>query len=65
MDTLHQLELEIREYINHPRVQHGIMRDRRDWMQLCASFDVIGDSQLAIDAYSASTIDRGSGLAYL
>ncbi|MCY2981927.1 MAG: hypothetical protein NTU79_24970 [Planctomycetota bacterium] len=65
MDTLHQLELEIREYIYHPRVQHVIMRDRRDWMQLCASLDVIGDSQLAIDAYSASTIDRGSGLAYL
>jgi hypothetical protein len=65
MDAIHELEHEIREFINRPRVQHGIMRDRRDWMQLCASLDVIGDSQLAIDAFSASTSDRGSGLAYL
>ncbi len=65
MDTIHELEHEIREYINHPRVQHGIMSDRRDWMQLCTSLDVIGDSQLAIDAYSTSTSDSGSGVAYL
>jgi hypothetical protein len=65
MNAIHEIEHKIREFINRPRVQHGIMRDRRDWMQLCASLDVIGDSQLAIDAFSASTSDRGSGLAYL
>lgn len=65
MNTVHELKHQIREYINHPRVQHGIMRDRRDWMQLCTSLDVIGDTQLAIDAYLASAFGPGSGFAYL
>ncbi|MCC5829308.1 MAG: hypothetical protein JJU36_07655 [Phycisphaeraceae bacterium] len=65
MDTIHQLESEIRKYINQPRIQYRIMQSNRDWTQLCVSLDVIGDSQSAIEAYAAAEAESGSGMAYL
>jgi len=62
--SISQITSEIRDYINHPRVQAGIMANRRDWMQICASLDIVGDTELAISAYaSCATPDYGN--AYL
>ena len=55
---------EIRDFVSAPRRQYGIMQDRRAWFQLCASMDLIEDSQLAIDAYPGST-SESYGALYL
>jgi hypothetical protein len=65
VDSCRELECQIRDIINHPRTQHAIMTDRRDWMQLCASLDVIGDTELAIASYSRATFADDPGVAYL
>lgn len=63
--TVRDLECQIRNIINKPRIQHSLLQDRRDWMQLCASLDVLGDTQLAIDTYSTTEATEEAGAAYL
>ena len=41
----------IRDYINDPRKQFELFQNEKKWNQLCASMDVIEDTQLAIGAY--------------
>ncbi len=53
---------EIRAFVNAPRRQYAIMQDRRAWFQLCASMDLIEDSQLAIDAYRGPRSDSDGPL---
>ncbi len=53
---------EIRDFVNAPRRQYAIMQDRRAWFQLCASMDLVEDSQLAIDAYPGATSDSDGAL---
>jgi hypothetical protein len=65
MKCVHDIERQIRDIIIRPRIQHALMQDRRDWMQLCASLDVIGDAQLAIDAHSTTAFPDSAGSAYL
>lgn len=53
---------EIRDFVNAPRRQYAIMQDRRAWFQLCASMDLVEDSQLAIDAYRGAESDSDGAL---
>lgn len=41
----------IREFINHPWKQNLLLKDNVRWDQLCASMDVIEDTQIAIEYY--------------
>jgi len=41
----------IREYTNHPWKQTTLLADKVKWEKLCASMDVVEDSQLAIESY--------------
>lgn len=62
---LHQLTASIRDYINNPRLQHALMKDRGLWFQLCSSLDVIGDSDLAIQAFKRRKKRVSAGAQYL
>lgn len=46
------LEEQIREFINRPRTQAGLLSDRAAWNTLCSALDVIGDTELALQAYT-------------
>ena len=56
---------EIRDFINEPRKQFNLLNDLKFWHQLCSSLDVIGDSDLAIDAYINSEFGEDDGEKYL
>ena len=45
------LEQELREFINHPRRQAGLLSDVASWNIICSALDVVGDTELALDAY--------------
>ncbi len=55
----------IREFINETRRQHVLLKNKDLWSQLCSCLDVIEDSQLAIDAYSAVELGKSDGANYL
>lgn len=55
----------IREFINETRRQHVLLKNKDLWSQLCSCLDVIEDSQLAIDAYSAVEVGKSDGANYL
>lgn len=42
-----------------------MLRDAGEWNKLCSSLDVIGDTELAIDAYLTRQLTRDAGEAYL
>jgi hypothetical protein len=56
---------EIRGFINKPRKQFNLLKNRKFWNQLCSSLDVIEDSDLAIDAYINSEFGKDDGEKYL
>ena len=60
-----ELEAGIRDLINEPRKSRLLRSRRYVWDQLCASLDVIGDSQLAIDAFPTAATTRNHGALYL
>jgi hypothetical protein len=51
MQRISELESQIRDFINRPRKQQSLFRDLADWNKLCSSLDVIGDTELALEAY--------------
>jgi hypothetical protein len=55
----------IREFVNETRRQHVLLKNRDLWSQLCSCLDVLGDSQLAIDAYSTVEFGKSDGANYL
>jgi hypothetical protein len=55
----------IRDFINNPRRQYGLLKNKPLWFQLCSSLDVIGDTQLAIDSYEAGEFGTSDGARYL
>jgi len=59
------LEVEIRDFINNPRKQFRLLQDASAWNMLCSALDVIGDTQLAIDAYLENPSSDSHGKAYL
>jgi hypothetical protein len=65
MKTISELESEIRDYINNPRKQHTLLKDRAAWNKLCSSLDVIGDTELALDAYAKMPEPESDGEKYI
>jgi len=55
MHTIDELEREIREMINAPRRHEQLRANSYDFSQLCSSLDVIGDTELALEAYLAGS----------
>ncbi len=58
-------EQKIREFINNPRQQRVLLSVLADWNRLCSSLDVIGDTELAIDAYPDICNSTGDGKSYI
>ena len=63
--TVHQLEYRIREFISSGRRQFALLKDPAAWNKLCSSLDLIGDTQLAIEAYPQFHDAKGYGASYL
>lgn len=63
--TVYKYTSKIRELINTPRIQHGLLRDQAMWNQLCSSLDVIEDTDMAIKAYSNIKPASTNGEKYL
>src|SRR5271154_6280851 len=55
----------IRDLINQPRCQQSPMRNRGGWLKLCSSLDVIGDCEMAMDAYCSKSMPSDPGVLYL
>lgn len=51
----------IRDFINNPRTQYFLLKNRALWFQLCSCMDVIEDSELAIAAYSEGNFRESDG----
>ena len=51
MNYIEQRETRIRDLVNHPWKSHSLLDNKKKWRKLCASLDVIGDTQLAINNY--------------
>jgi hypothetical protein len=56
---------EVRDYINIPRNQHNILLAKDKWNQICSSLDVLGDTELAINAYLNNVWNDIDGTKYL
>lgn len=64
--SISDLLRQIRDLINIPRKRFILLEDRKIWYMLTSSMDVIGDTELASDAYLASIEDdREVGNLYL
>ena len=55
MHTISELEREMRDLINAPRRHQQLLANSHAFSQLCSSLDVIGDTELALEAYMAGT----------
>jgi len=62
---MHEYTRQIRDFINEPRAQHVLLRNRALWLQLCSALDVIEDSDLAIACFSAGEFPATDGARYL
>jgi len=62
---IRDLEIQIRDYINHYRNNHVLVQDLVKWNILCSSLDVVGDTVLAIETYSALKPVNDDGFNYL
>lgn len=61
-----EAEQRLRKLVNIPLVQDRLMKNARHWQQLCSSMDVIGDTDLAVDAFLNSQVgERDYGMLYL
>jgi hypothetical protein len=63
--SISELEQVVRDHINRTRKQHTLLKDPAAWNQLCSSLDVIGDTELAIDAYDAAPETDDAGATYI
>lgn len=65
MAEVHKLADRIRDFINSPRKQSSLLKDSATWNKLCSSLDLIGDTQIAIDAYPQLFSVQDNGISYL
>jgi len=63
--SIHDYSARIRDLTNAPRKQAALLKERNRWLQLCSSQDVIGDTELALEAYTADSSPGNEGTAYL
>jgi hypothetical protein len=59
------LESKIRDRINQRRKQQELLARSADWNRLCSALDVVGDTELALDAYLEQEPIKDIGLCYL
>lgn len=66
---IRKYEQKIRDAVNESRRSYALRKDSAAWLQLISSLDVIGDTQLAIEAYADTSVDaeapRNWGVSYL
>lgn len=60
-----ELEERIRDRINARRKQHELLARNADWNRLCSALDVIGDTELGLDAYLHHPVVEDAGVRYL
>jgi hypothetical protein len=65
MQSVGELEQQIRRFINNPRKQHALLQDTAAWNLLCSCLDTVGDTELAICAYEQSDNPSTVGATYL
>jgi hypothetical protein len=65
MDLVEQRDKRIRDLVNRPWKQQGLLEDRTKWNKLCASMDVIGDTQIAINGYFSLPSFKAENGGYL
>jgi len=65
MVSIKDLELKIRDLINIPRKQNSLLLEPASWNKLTSSLDIIGDTELAIDAFETSDFPKDEGSKYL
>ncbi len=58
-------EQQLRDVVNHPDIQRELIKSPRNWQQLCASMDVIGDTAAAIAAHQQLPDVDDTGYLYL
>jgi len=63
--TIYEYSSRIRDLVNTPRKQVALLKERNRWLQLCSSLDVIGDTELAVEAYTSETFAKTDGASYL
>jgi hypothetical protein len=63
--NISRLEQKIRDFINSGRRQYVLLENSSDWNKLCSSLDLIGDTELAIQAYPELCMSKGYGASYL
>ena len=63
--TVAGLEDQIRNRINARRKQHELLGRSADWNRLCSALDVIGDTELGLDAYLSHPEVSDTGAQYL
>jgi hypothetical protein len=64
MSDLQQLRWQIRDFIHHPRRRDQLLKDKPNWNKLASAFDVIADTEMAIETYEALP-DPGNDKGYL
>lgn len=65
ISSIAKLESRIRDRINARRKQHELLGRKADWNRLCSALDVIGDTELALDAYLKHPAVEDTGVQYL
>ncbi len=64
MNLLEILEI-IREFINNPRKQYELIKVVSNWHTLCVALDIIGDTDMAVNAYIVKKPNGDYGDKYL
>jgi hypothetical protein len=60
-----ELEQDVRERINRPRMQRALMEKTAGWNTVCSALDIIGDTEMALSAYLSHPKVEEPGLRYL
>jgi hypothetical protein len=58
-------ERRVRDLINEPRLRQVLLNDLAKWFQLCSSLDVLGDTSMAVHAYTQLPPEKDSSKLYL
>lgn len=53
--SIHDVTRQIRDFINHPRIRFALMKDLSRWFQVCVSLDLLGDTDMAVQAYMTAS----------
>ena len=65
MSRIRELEKQIRELINQPRMCASIRQNDEDWQKLARSLDALGDTEMAFEAYSQIPDSDPPGSSYM